>query len=948
MFYVRHISTDQGVFRRIDHQSKGAGQPGSQKGNCMARKLRKTGIDIIRDVPWGTHICQFYRTVEDLTEIVVPYFRAGIENNELCLWVVSEPLAAHDAKKALRSAVPGFDSCMDKGQIEIISYDRWYTRDGRFASRQVLDAWTAKLRHALSAGYDGLRLSGNTLWLEVGEWKDFIAYEKEIEDTIAGKRMIALCTFCIDRCGAADVIDVVSSHQYAIIRRDGGWKVIENASRKTIARELQKREKELRRTNELLSAILNSTHVLIACMDPQADLIMVNRVYAQADGKEPDFFPGRNHFELYPDEESEAAFRKVVATGEPYHACARPFAYNGHPERGVSYWDWSMEPVKDGEGRVKMVVLSLHDVTAQVRARMEVYASEERYRSLFNSMTEGFALHEIVTDESGKPVDYRFLDVNPAFEKLTGLQREEVVGKTMYEVFPGNDPSWVDIYSTVALTGERVQFEKYSESLDHYFEISAYCPEPNRFASIFIDITKRRKVEKELLRHRKQLEELVMARTAELEERNKKLRAEILERRKAEDEKKKIEAQLLQAQKMEALGRFAGGIAHDLNNVLYPVIINTEMLLEDTEPDTSHHELLRQTLFAAHRQRDLIQKILSFSRLSGENFSPIRVSPLFEETIGFLRSSIPSTIEIRSRIDVSADVIIGDPIQIQQVIINLCKNASDAMESQRGSIELSLTNTCLEPAHSRPGMLSGDCLELRVSDTGSGMSREMLERIFDPFFTTKAQGKGSGMGLSIVHGIVKSHRGEITVESEPGRGSTFAVYLPLYSGEAQAVSRHPGKGHSGAGGLREKKRILLIDDEEIVLSSLQRVLNRSGCRVDTAKSGPEALVAFMQNPGGFDLVITDQTMPGMTGLELSQKIREMRPDIPVILCTGYRDVIEERDAASIGIREILVKPTGTRELRSAIRRALSQQARYRARPSPSRRPLHARPGTGER
>ena len=637
-----------------------------------------------------------------------------------------------------------------------------------------------------------------------------------------------------------------------------------------------------------------------------------------------------------------------MATGEPYHACARPFAYNGHPERGVSYWDWSMEPVKDGEGRVKMVVLSLHDVTAQVRARMEVYASEERYRSLFNSMTEGFALHEIVTDESGKPVDYRFLDVNPAFEKLTGLQREEVVGKTMYEVLPGNDPSWVDIYSTVALTGERVQFEKYSESLDHYFEISAYCPEPNRFASIFIDITKRRKVEKELLRHRKQLEELVMARTAELEERNKKLRAEILERRKAEDEKKKIEAQLLQAQKMEALGRFAGGIAHDLNNVLYPVIINTEMLLEDTEPDTSHHELLRQTLFAAHRQRDLIQKILSFSRLSGENFSPIRVSPLFEETIGFLRSSIPSTIEIRSRIDVSADVIIGDPIQIQQVIMNLCKNASDAMESQRGSIELSLTNTCLEPAHSRPGMLSGDCLELRVSDTGSGMSREMLERIFDPFFTTKAQGKGSGMGLSIVHGIVKSHRGEITVESEPGKGSTFAVYLPLYSGEAQAVSRHPGKGRSGAGGLREKKRILLIDDEEIVLSSLQRVLNRSGCRVDTAKSGPEALVAFMQNPGGFDLVITDQTMPGMTGLELSQKIREMRPDIPVILCTGYRDVLEERDAASIGIREILVKPTGTRELRSAIRRALSQQARYRARPSPSRRPLHARPGTGER
>ncbi len=893
------------------------------KGDRMEMKPRESGIDIIGNVHWGTHFCQFYRSSRDLKDILVPYFRAGLEQNEFCLWIVSEPLTAHDASEALRGEVPDLDSRLENGQIEILFYDEWYAQGGRFDAQRVLSGWIHKLESALSRGYDGLRLSGNTFRLESRDWKDFTAYEKEVGDLIAQRRMIALCTYSLDKCGAAEVIDVVNNHQFALVKRAGAWELIENSRHKAAAAALRKSEDELRRANELLSATLNATHVLIACMDAEANFILVNRIYAQVDGKEPGFFIGKNHFDLYPNEENEAIFRRVVATGEPYYAHAKPFEYAEHPERGTGYWDWSMVPARDEQGRVKMVVLSLLDITARIEAQMALHESEKRYRSLFNGMSEGFALHEIICDKNGRPIDYRFTDVNPAFERLTGLKRENVIGKTIREVLPANDPSWVDIYGRVALTGEPVSFENRSSALGKDFEVHAYSPAPNRFATILMDITARKQAQDELLRHRERLEELVRERTAELEERNRKLAEEIAERKKAEEEKKTIEAQLIQTQKAEALGRFAGGIAHDLNNVLYPVIIYTEMLLEDTEPDTSRYELLTQTLAATHRQRDLIKKILSFSRQGEENFVPVRVSPLLEETVGFLRSSIPSTIEILLHSDARSDTILGDPVQIQQVIMNLCRNAADAMESQRGVIELKLSNVYLEPVHSQGQLPAGNHLRLTVSDNGTGMTREVIDRIFDPFFTTKGTGKGSGMGLSIVQGILKNHKGAITVKSEPGKGSAFTIDLPLYAGDRRKQDFRTGRARAGDRHREDRgKRVLLVDDEVLILSGLQRVLGRFGYRVDTAVDGRKALETFSESPGSFDLVITDQTMPGITGIELSRKIREVRPDIPVILCTGLDDTVDEQSMRSAGIRELLVKPTDMGELKSTVNRIL--------------------------
>jgi signal transduction histidine kinase/CheY-like chemotaxis protein len=428
-------------------------------------------------------------------------------------------------------------------------------------------------------------------------------------------------------------------------------------------------------------------------------------------------------------------------------------------------------------------------------------------------------------------------------------------------------------------------------------------------------------LEEELNRNREHLEELVKERTWELEERNEQLHEEILQRKQAEEEKKNLEHQLIQSQKMEALGRFAGGIAHDLNNMLYPALINTQMLLDETPPDSPIHQTLELSLKAIYRQRDLVRQILSFSRRDNQQFSPVKVKPLIKETVTMLRSLIPSTVKIKQSIDGYRDTVLGDPTQIQQIVLNLSRNAADAMASQNGRIEVSLGNIHLDPSQGYPDIVAGEYLSLAVTDTGCGMTPEVMSRIFEPFFTTKEVGKGTGMGLAVIHGIIKAHRGAISVESVPGKGSRFIVYLPLISEKAQASEREPDMVNNSKG----KGRILLIDDEEIILKSVRKVLKALGYEVVTGKSGFEAIDVFSRIPDRFDLVITDMTMPGMTGTELAGKLIEIRHDIPVILCTGYSDIVNKRVAKDIGICGMLEKPADIDDLKQAICRALAHE-----------------------
>ncbi|MFB3904660.1 MAG: PAS domain S-box protein [Acidobacteriota bacterium] len=326
--------------------------------------MRKTGIDIIGDAPWGTHFCQFYRTRHDLTSILVPYFKAGLENNEFCMWVTSTPLTERQAKSSLRRAIPGFDDYLKRGQIEILPYSEWYLKGGSFDLDRVLNGWVEKLEEALEKGYEGLRLTGNTAWLEKANWKDFADYEEAINSVIGKHRMMALCTYSLAKCGAAEILDVLRNHQFALIRSEKGWDLIEASSLK--------------------------------------------------------------------------------------------------------------------------------------EARERVRQSERRYHTLFNAMSEGFALHEIICDPDGIPSDYRFLEVNPAFERLTGLKKEQVVGRTVRQVLPEIEPSWIEAYGKVALSGQPTYLEQRADSLQKDYGVIAFAPAERQFATLFLDITDRKRREDEL------------------------------------------------------------------------------------------------------------------------------------------------------------------------------------------------------------------------------------------------------------------------------------------------------------------------------------------------------------------------------------------------------------------------------------------------------------------
>ncbi|MGC8491603.1 MAG: PAS domain S-box protein [Syntrophobacteraceae bacterium] len=381
-------------------------------------------------------------------------------------------------------------------------------------------------------------------------------------------------------------------------------------------------------------------------------------------------------------------------------------------------------------------------------------------------------------------------------------------------------------------------------------------------------------------------------------------------------EQKKLEARIRQSQKIEAIGTLAGGIAHDFNNILGIIVGYAELAQLKVPDDSKAFRNLEEILKAADRAKGLVRQILTFSRMGGQENQPVQVGLIVKEALKMLRSTLPSTIEIRQWV-ASNSLVLGNSTQIHQVLLNLCTNAFHAMKETGGVLEVSLLDVEVdeETAGRNPGMRPGPCLKLSVSDTGYGMDEGVLDRIFDPYFTTKSKDEGTGLGLSVVHGIVHSHGGFITVVSRVGEGSTFEVFFPRFS-ITKGAPRDVGlPGAIGAG----TERILLVDDEEDLCRSYKEILEILGYRVVTKTSSIEAMEVFLVDPSNFDLVITDQTMPKMTGTELAGQIRRLRPDIPIILCTGYSQAVENEQP---GISTLLMKPISKDHLVSAIRKIL--------------------------
>jgi nitrogen-specific signal transduction histidine kinase/ActR/RegA family two-component response regulator len=389
----------------------------------------------------------------------------------------------------------------------------------------------------------------------------------------------------------------------------------------------------------------------------------------------------------------------------------------------------------------------------------------------------------------------------------------------------------------------------------------------------------------------------------------------------AEAEKKKLEIQLQQAQKMEAIGALAGGIAHDFNNILSAIIGYIELAMLNEGAENCIPEL-KEALKASNRAKDLVRQILSFSRQTDEERMPVRIGLVAAEAIKFLRATIPTTIEIRARIEEKSGAVLANSVELHQIIMNLCTNAVHAIGEKEGILEIAVQHAEID--HTRKdsliGLEIGPYIQLSVRDTGAGMPPEIVERIFDPYFTTKDKGVGTGLGLAVVHGIVKKSGGAIKVDSEFGKGSAFHIYLPRVD---QAAPRPADQPEIPAGG---SERILFVDDEKMLADIGQKVLERLGYDVVSRTSPIEALELFKAKPDGFDLVITDQTMPGMTGDALAKELMLIKPGLPVIICTGYSQIISPARAAEKGIKALVMKPILINDIAAAIRKALSQES----------------------
>jgi PAS domain S-box-containing protein len=528
----------------------------------------------------------------------------------------------------------------------------------------------------------------------------------------------------------------------------------------------------------------------------------------------------------------------------------------------------------------------------------------------------------IATDKAGM-----ITFMNRVAEELTGWRHEDAIMKPVARVFhivgretrqKVDDPVATVLRDgvVVGLANNTILIRKDGTEVpidDSGAPIRSREGESMGAVLIFRDITERVQREEERKRYREELELRVQERTSELQKAYDTLETETEERARLED-------QLRQAQKMEAIGTLAGGIAHDFNNILAGIIGFTEMALEDLTPDSQVYRYMEYVLKGGYRARDMVRQILAFSRRTGQEKTPIAVSQVVEESLKLLRPALPSTVEIQKRLQHVQDTILADPVQLHQIIMNLCSNAAHAMRDGGGVLRITLSDADItgEEGGRYPDLKPGTYLQLSVSDTGCGIAPDVIDRIFDPFFTTKAPGEGTGMGLSVVHGIVNSHGGNVIVYSEPGKGSTFHVYLPKTE-IAAAVTPESLSAIEGG-----HECILFVDDEEVLVELNTQRLEGLGYSVVAAMNGADALETFAAEPARFDLVITDYTMPHMTGVDLAGKLLEVRPDIPIILSSGFNEKAEPETIRQAGIKAFITKTAGKRELAELIRQVLKK------------------------
>ena len=524
-----------------------------------------------------------------------------------------------------------------------------------------------------------------------------------------------------------------------------------------------------------------------------------------------------------------------------------------------------------GTQELVYIIDSINNMIAEVRRfNQTIYESEERLKIILNSIQAGVLLIDAET--------HTIIDANHAAAKILDAPKEKIIGRVCHQyICPVSNGTCPITDLGQKMDDSEVVFHKTNGREVSILKtvIPILIEDKDCLLCSFVDIS----------------------------------------------EKKKLESQLRQAYKMEAIGTLSGGIAHDFNNVLSVILGNAELAIDDIPEWSPARFNLKEIRTASMRAKDVVRQLLNFSRKANQELKPTKIIPVVKDALRFLRATIPSSIEIRQNIQDASDTVLADSTQIHQVILNLGTNAFHAMEETGGILEVGIKNVVFDQVAATPysDLVPGKYVELTISDTGQGIAPEFRERIFDPYFTTKEIGKGTGMGLSVVLGIIKGHSGAISVDSEPGKGTRIQIFLPMVEKEAVTEFISEGKLFTG------NENILFVDDEESLADLGRLSLEKMGYRVTATTRPAEALELFCANPDQFDLVITDMTMPQMTGDRLTKKILKIRPDMPIIICTGFHEKMTEKKSTEIGAHAFLIKPVSTSNLSQRVREVLDKK-----------------------
>ncbi|MFP4458648.1 MAG: PAS domain S-box protein [Candidatus Zixiibacteriota bacterium] len=531
------------------------------------------------------------------------------------------------------------------------------------------------------------------------------------------------------------------------------------------------------------------------------------------------------------------------------------------------------------------IAFGLHTIQMEKKRRFAVKMREKSMLELKETTNLLATMFDSIPDYLGiLDDDYRVIRYNKAvLDTIEARDNEEIAGKRCYEVLGREKPCEICSVKMVYKDKKQHRVRRYDEVMEAWLELRAY-PVIDKNGQII-----------QVIEHFR----------------------DITDKIKAEEGRKLMEKKLRRSQKLETIGTLAGGIAHDFNNILTPMIGYAELCLLDVPKNTLLEENLNYIVNAGKRARDLVKQILTFSKQVEQEKKPLQIHLIVNEVLQLLESSLPSTIEIRKSIDKSAGYILADATQIHQVVMNLCTNAYQAMREKGGILQVELTRKNIDEKSAKNlGIQPGDYAYFNVKDTGYGMTKETIARIFEPFYTTKSAGEGTGLGLSVAHGIVESHDGCIKVDSIKGVGSRFHVYFPMVEPET------PKQKSDSASMPKGNEKILIVDDEIIIVKLIEKLLIHLGYEIFALSSSEEAIELFKQEPEKFDLVITDQTMPEITGIELAREIHKIRKDLPILLVTGYSEFVTSENYDSFGISDFIMKPIQAGDIAERVRKAL--------------------------